>query len=198
MTTEPNPYIHHRRSIRLRDDDYSQAGAYFITICTHDRHYLFGNVANGAMRLNSYGETVREEWVRSAEIRGEIDLDVFVVMPNHMPGLVVSTRDVESARRRPSGEGRRHGPSPRSVASLVAGFKSAATKRINALRPGPRVAVWQHNDHEHIIGNEDDLAIIREYVDTNPARWAQDRYCSDSRGNGRPPVAPTRPMGDRR
>lgn len=85
-THQPN-----RRSIRLKGYDYTQAGLYFVTICTHNREGLFGQVANGVMQLNEAGQVVANEWVQTAEIRHEIELDEWVVMPNHLHGIVVIT-----------------------------------------------------------------------------------------------------------
>ncbi len=81
---------HHRRSIRLKGYDYTQAGAYFVTICTVQREEIFGEVVNGEMRLNPLGEIVREEWLKTAEIRSNVELheDEFVIMPNHVHGIV--------------------------------------------------------------------------------------------------------------
>lgn len=84
-----NLAIHHRRSIRLKGHDYSRPGAYFITICTQDRLHLFGEVKNGKMILNEFGIIVAEEWKRSEEIRKEINMDVFVIMPNHIHGILM-------------------------------------------------------------------------------------------------------------
>ena len=84
---------HHRRSIRLRGYDYTSGGAYFVTICTYDRECLFGAVEGNTVRLNQYGLVAREEWSRSAAHRPEIELDAFVVMPNHVHGIVIITDD---------------------------------------------------------------------------------------------------------
>jgi len=84
-----NPQIHHRRSIRLSGYDYAQAGAYFITICTHNRACLFGKIIDGEMILNNAGEIAYQEWVKTPQLRPHITLDVFVVMPNHMHGIIV-------------------------------------------------------------------------------------------------------------
>jgi hypothetical protein len=84
-----NPAIHHRRSIRLKGHDYSRPGAYFVTIVTQDRLHLFGEVKNGKMILNEFGIIVAEEWKRSEEIRKEIIIDVFVIMPNHIHGILM-------------------------------------------------------------------------------------------------------------
>ena len=83
-----NPEKHHRRSIRLQGYDYSQPGAYFVTVCTRNKEFLFGEVADGEMVLNDYGHIVEEEWHRSSDIRREIRLDAFVVMPNHLHGVL--------------------------------------------------------------------------------------------------------------
>jgi len=80
----------HRRSIRLRGYDYTQPGAYFVTICTHDREHLFGEVIDGEMRVNEFGQIVQEEWFRTAQVRPYVQLqpDEFVVMPNHVHGII--------------------------------------------------------------------------------------------------------------
>jgi hypothetical protein len=86
-----NPDIHRRRTIRLKGYDYSQAGAYFVTICVHDRECLFGEIVDGEMRMNQFGHIVAAEWLRTAELRAEIALGEFVVMPNHFHGIVLIT-----------------------------------------------------------------------------------------------------------
>ena len=85
------PTRHQRRSVRLRGYDYSQAGAYFITIVTKWREFLFGVVENGDVRLNRAGRIAQEEWLRSAEMRPRVRLDAFVIMPNHIHGIIVLT-----------------------------------------------------------------------------------------------------------
>lgn len=86
MSDQPNE--RHRRSLRLKGYDYSQAGAYFVTVCAYGKECLFGEVESGLMRLNEYGEIVASEWIRSAELRLEIECGEFVVMPNHFHGIV--------------------------------------------------------------------------------------------------------------
>ncbi len=87
-----DPAVHHRRSLRLKGYNYADAGAYFVTICTRDKECLFGEVVDGEMRLNRHGLIVREEWIRSAQIRTEVELDEYVVMPNHMHAIVMISR----------------------------------------------------------------------------------------------------------
>ncbi len=84
-----DPAKHNRRSIRLKGYDYSQAGFYFVTICCYQRQCLFGDIVDGVMQLNQYGEIVEKEWLRSPLIRQEIELDEYVVMPNHFHGIVI-------------------------------------------------------------------------------------------------------------
>ena len=84
-----DPEIHHRRSIRLQGYDYAQEGAYFVTVCTQGRVYLFGDVVEAKVRLNDYGRVVKECWEKLPRHYGHVDLDTFVVMPNHIHGVIV-------------------------------------------------------------------------------------------------------------
>lgn len=169
-----------RRSIRLPGFDYTRPGVYFVTICAHERTCLFGDVVNGVMRVNNLGEIVREEWERSAEIRAELTIDAYVVMPNHMHGIVLIDVGAHGVRPRNMDDHvcRAHGRAPlrppKSLGSFIAGFKSATTKRINTLRHTPTHPVWQRNYYEHVIRNDPDLAVIRDYIADNPARWDND------------------------
>ena len=186
-----DPERHHRRSIRLAGYDYTQAGAYFVTLVTHQRECLFGEIVDGEMLLNEIGRIVRDEWFRSAEIRREIalDPDEFVVMPNHIHGIVwicnmgddVGSHGVGADGVGADGVGA-HGRAPlpgqrlpRSLSSFIAGFKSAVTKRINEYRGTPGVPVWQRNYFEHIIRDDGELERIRQYIMNNPALWKEDR-----------------------
>ena len=148
-----------RRSIRLLNYDYSQPGAYFVIICTYMRECLFGHIEDGVIYYTIFGEIVQQEWSRSEEIRSEIQLDLFVVMPNHLHGIIVITHSdgiVEAHGRAPL---RR---SPRSLGSFIAGFESIVTRRINQIRGTPGSPVWQRNYYEHVIRSEDELQRIRE------------------------------------
>ena len=182
----------HRRSIRLQGYDYSQAGAYFVTICTQGKECLFGGMENGAVALNEYGCVVRDEWLKTAEIRAEIQAGEFVMMPNHFHGiLIVGARravpvPVDTARRAPTME--RFGqPIPGSLPTIIRAFKSAVTKRINEIRQLPGVSVWQRNYYEHVIRNEADYGQIAEYIADNPRRWEEDTLHPDAAyGHGAP------------
>jgi len=167
-----NPEIHHRRSIRLRNYDYSQPGAYFVTVCSWNKECILGDIVNGEMHLNEYGQVVSDEWHRSAEIRKEIELDTFVIMPNHLHGIVfinsVAPFNVGANGRSPLQM------TPKSISSFVAGFKSSVTKQINQFRNTLGKPVWQRNYYEHIIRDEKELNKIREYIVNNPIQWELD------------------------
>ena len=169
-----------RISTRLNGYDYSLAGAYFITAVTFQREKLFGEIANGEMKLNHRGEIVKEEWFTSANIRKELLLfpDEFVVMPNHIHGIVWIVEEDEKRivvganGRSPLQKQPYPHMRPRSLSSFVAGFKSSVTKRsrdeLNETR------IWQRNYHDRIIRNDRELNAIRSYIENNPRNWAED------------------------
>ncbi|HHT9117594.1 MAG TPA: transposase [Candidatus Hypogeohydataceae bacterium YC38] len=166
-----NPDKHYRRSLRLKGYDYSQAGAYFVTICTHNQACIFGDIVNGEMRLNDYGGVVEKEWMKTASIRKNVELDVFVVMPNHFHGIVSIVNAISV------GATRRVAPTLRglisnSIGAIVGQFKSIVTKNIHKM--GFRDFKWQRNYYEHVIRDEKDINEIREYIITNPLKWAMD------------------------
>jgi REP element-mobilizing transposase RayT len=173
--------IHHRHSLRIQGYDYAQAGVYFVTFCVQERQCLFGEIVGDQMLLNQYGRIVRDEWLRSSEIRPGLQLDEFVVMPNHFLGILIIVDDssgvgAHSCAPLPVPQKtallRR---TPRSLGAIVAGFKSSATKRVNEIRHMPGAAVWQRNYFEHVIRNEREMEKAREYIGNNPLKWALDR-----------------------
>ena len=174
-----------RRSIRLPEDDHAEDGVYFVTICTRGRECLLGKVNAGRVELTEYGQIVQEEWVKSANIRAELTLGEFVIMPNHLHGIVeMNARgavEVGAHGRAPLRASGFNGTRPlhrpkRSLGSFIAGFKSACTKRINQRRASPRTPVWQRNYYEHIVRDEDDLNRARQYIVDNPLQWELDEY----------------------
>jgi len=199
-----NPDIHHRKSIRLKGYDYSQKGLYFITICTQHRSHVFGKIEKGKMILNEYGEIAAEEWEKSEEIRNEIEIDEYVVMPNYFHGIVEindgciiagvnghsPVLDIGGLRgnsfNREINIDEGENPIPkmqsRSVSSLVSGYKSVVTKRINQIRSMPGEKLWQRNYWEHIIRNEDEYLRIANYIKNNPIKWYNDKL-NGGRGN---------------
>ncbi|OGQ81235.1 MAG: transposase [Deltaproteobacteria bacterium RIFCSPLOWO2_12_FULL_60_19] len=168
-----DPEKHHRRSIRIRGYDYLQGGMYFVTICTRDRESLFGEVVDGGMRLNPCGEIARICWAEIPEHFPHAVLDLFVVMPNHIHGIVVvGARHAVPLQSSPECFGK---PIAGSIPTVVRSFKSAVAKRVNALRGTPGIPVWQRNYYEHVVRDEESLNRIRQYVADNPTRWAFDR-----------------------
>jgi len=163
--------MRNRRTMRLAGYDYSQTGAYFITICSQNRDCLFGEIRDSDMRLNGYGVIVRDEWVKSSGIRKEIKLDEFVVMPNHIHGIVWIRNAVGANGRSPL---HRTNMGSKTLSSFVAGYKSTVTKQINGLRRLPGVPVWQRNYYEHVIRGEMELNRIRQYIMENPLKWDTD------------------------
>jgi REP element-mobilizing transposase RayT len=243
MPSRYESYTTHYTSRRTDDWDYTRPAAYFVTICTQDRACLFGAVRRGRMHLNVVGRIVAEEWRRSETIRDRVHLDAFIVMPNHLHGIVVfadpdveaptcprgyrlfdgpwaenpsrksnpekapngvatdssnesdimkastggSTLGGKSGTRRESGsedaagDDRPTGPAPKSLGAFVAGFKSAATKRINGHRDTPDARVWQRNYHDRIIRTERHWRAARRYVRRNPAEWGGERHHRDQK-----------------
>jgi putative transposase len=191
-----DPQNHHRRSIRLKGYDYTQPGAYFVTICSYQREEVFGEVVEGEMRLNLLGEIVREEWLRTIEIRSNVRLheDEFVIMPNHIHGILrivepvgatlgsVESSSVGATRRVAPTTGSRTLVSG-SIGAILGQFKSITAKRINVRRGTPGISVWQRNYYEHIICNENELKKIWNYIDTNPSRWQEDQLHPPARPN---------------
>jgi len=159
-----------RRSIRLKGYDYGQAGAYFITICTKDRAYLFGKVVDGEMQVNEMGQIVADTWQWLAIQYKHIELDAWVIMPNHLHGIIVITDEYCRGGSRTAPTQQR-----KPIGRLIGAFKTVSTKHINNMRNMPGVPVWQRNYYEHIICNEESLNLIREYIINNPLQWEFDR-----------------------
>jgi REP element-mobilizing transposase RayT len=164
--------------LRLKDYDYAQAGAYFVTICVRDRACLFGNAVDGEMRLNAFGRLVDAAWRALPEHYPHVDLDCFVVMPNHFHGIVALRPAQECAAEIHAGK--RHG-----LPEIVRAFKTFSARRINEVRGTQGVPVWQRNYYEHVIRDEADYRRITEYVAENPRRWSEDSlYNPDGGGAG--------------
>jgi len=171
-----DPEKHHRRSIRLKEYDYSQPGAYFITIVTQDRMCLFGEVVDGKMRLNAFGEIVAQTWYELPNHTPNVALDACIVMPNHMHGIIVITdAHVGAIHELPLHELPLHARRRMLLPKIIGRFKMVSAKGINKIRNTPGVPVWQRNYYEHIIRNVDALNRIRQYITDNPMRWASDR-----------------------
>jgi putative transposase len=169
-----NKGIHHRRSIRLKNFDYSQAGAYFVTICSWKQECLLGELVDGQMLLNQYGEMVKSEWLETGNIRSTIQLDKFIVMPNHIHGILKINNDCRGMLQRAPTYEQFGKPVSNSLPTIIRLFKSTTTKRINTFRITPGHPVWQRNYYEHVIRDDEELNHIREYIMNNPLQWVKD------------------------
>ncbi len=162
-----------KNSLRLRGYDYSSVGAYFVTIVAWQREMLFGKIVGREVVLNEMGEIVRDEWERTPTVRPYVELGAYVVMPNHLHGILIFNEiDTVGATQRvsPTQTTLQSG----SLGAVIGQFKSIATKRINTLHNSPGVPVWQRNYHDRIIRNEREMSRIWDYIDANPARWDDD------------------------
>ncbi len=164
-----DPCVHKRRSIRLKGYDYRQPGAYFVTICTLNREMLLGEIAEDSQRasqllLDGHGRIATECWLWLAAQYPYVELDEWVVMPNHLHGILVLSDGRGGSRTAPT----------KPLGRLIGAFKTVSTKRMNDMRGTPGLPVWQRNYYEHIIRDEADLDRIRRYIAENPFRWADD------------------------
>lgn len=184
-----NPKIHHRRSIRLKGYDYTQAGAYFITLCCQDRKHRFGKIVNSliphptsdntmpspewqvqgmvaTMELNEFGIIAYNEWAKLAERFPNFDLDVFQIMPNHMHGIIV-LNDQNDAEKKAG------------IADIIGAYKSLVANACLAIckaRNEILGKLWQRNYHEHIIRDERAYQNISTYIINNPSKWTEDKF----------------------
>jgi REP element-mobilizing transposase RayT len=165
-----------RRSLRLKDYDYRQEGAYFITICTHKRKCLLAKVIDNEVHLNDWGRLVESEWLQTARLRPYVSLDAYVVMPNHFHAVLFLHHQERATQRVAPTEETPPGPKAASVRAIVGQFKSQVTKRLTSIAGNIKEPVWQRNYYEHVIRDEDDLNRIRQYTEDNPAGWLKDEY----------------------
>jgi putative transposase len=160
-----DPDRHHRRSIRLKDYDYAQAGAYFVTLCIHQRRLILGHIDSGIFYPSPAGLLIQTLWAELPQHYPGIALDAFTLMPNHLHGIILLQ------------------PTPGSpnltLGAVIHRFKSFTTtqyrKRVYDRDWEPFVGrLWQRNYYEHIIRSEESCDRLRSYIFTNPQRWAED------------------------
>ena len=166
-----DPEKHHRRSIRLKGYDYGQAGAYYVTICTHERRMLFGDINNGEMHLNDLGQVAQWIWNALPEYFPTIELDQFVVMPNHLHGILINRGTGKHAIPLSLLPMPMSSPNP-LLGQIIRRFKALTTYYIHAA--GVAEFAWQERFHDHVVQNTFELQRIRKYIINNPARWAED------------------------
>ena len=181
-----SPTLHHRRSIRLKGYDYSQSGVYFVTICVQDHVCMFGEVENGTMILNDVGKMAMRCWMDIPQHFPNVVLHEYVVMPNHIHGIIQITNDGGNAGENVGAKNfsplpptlpspSPPSPSPRfvptgtsrTIGSIVRGFKIGVTKQLG-------YSVWQRDYWERIIRDDDAYQNITRYIINNPVNWRND------------------------
>jgi putative transposase len=196
-----NPNLHHRRSIRLKRYDYSQAGLYFITLCIQNRNLLFGHIENAEMKLNSFGEIAFKEWLNTAEIRDNIRLHEFIIMPDHMHGII---EIIFSKGQENNGTIQPFQSPSQTIGSIIRGYKISTIKKIKdyilskeeastgELQFAPiqpqkdplaliekikylNFKIWQRNYYESIIRNDQAYLRISNYIINNPKKWTKNK-----------------------
>lgn len=168
-----DPERHHRRSIRIPGFNYAAAGWFFVTVCTHERKSILSLIENNAVNVTAFGHLTEMCWAEIPRHFPNVQVDEFVVMPNHVHGIIVIDIEQGTACRAPTAEvfGR---PVTASLSTIIRSFKSAASKQINEVRETPGSPVWQRGFYERVIRNERELIRFRNYIDGNPSRWADD------------------------
>jgi len=175
-----DPEHHHRRSVRFKDHDYAQPGIYFVTICTHHRACVLGEIVGDHVRPSARGECADACWRDIPAHFPGVVLDAYVIMPNHIHGILVihagSPKDTVSSAGATFGA-----PQVGGLGTIVAAFKSATTRRVNLAMQTPGSPLWQRGYYEHIVRKtnhaalERELSSIREYIYRNPIQWTVDR-----------------------
>lgn len=167
-----NPDIHHRQAIRLKNYDYSQAGAYFITICTKQKQCIFGDIKNRKIRLNALGSIADKYWQEIPQHFANVALDVYTIMPNHLHGILWIMESSENSNKT-----RKFGDiGIESISSVIRSYKAIVTKQINKICNTKGLSVvWQSRYYEQIIRDENALLTIRNYINNNPLNWDTDQ-----------------------
>jgi len=193
MFLKYNPEIHHRHSIRLPEYDYSNPGIYFVTICTYQREYIFGEILNGKMVLNNVGKIAEQCWLNIPNRFAHVELDKYVIMPNHVHGIIKIVRDFDDVGIQYNVGAQHVGAQhvvplhyaprqlqhkfqhilPGSLGVIVRNYKSIITKFCR--QNDDEYVVWQRNYHERIVRTDRELNNIRQYILNNPTNWQNDR-----------------------
>ncbi len=184
MISKEQKYFH-RKSLRLKNYDYSTEGAYFITLVIKNREPLLGTIINGEMQCSEEGSVISSLWEKIPEYYPNVVLDYYVVMPDHFHGILMisnvvagsSRHDMNEYSESKKGQG---DPAP-TIGSIIGYYKFQTTKSINRIRNSEYKKYWQRNYYDRIIRNEKELLGIREYIVNNPLRWAieKDEYCCE-------------------
>jgi putative transposase len=185
-----------KKSIRLKGCDYGAPGLFYITICSKDRNEVFGEIVNDRMVLSTIGEIVNAEWEATERLRQNVKLHEFVIMPNHLHGIIeildlkrridvnqsVQTKDIDcevgvdchQPTFQNNGNFNQYGPQRNNLFSIIRGFKANVTKRVRN-EIDPYIHIWQTRFYDHLVRDQADLERIRYYINTNVENWQHDR-----------------------
>jgi REP element-mobilizing transposase RayT len=161
-------YQHQRKSIRLKEYDYSQPGEYFVTICTKNKECLLGEIVDEEVLLSPIGKIAKQCWEEIPEHFDNIELDIFVIMPNHLHGTIIINPSVGVEYIQPLQKTFQH-VIPKSLGSIIRTYKAAVTREY--CKYGYHGSCWQRNFFEHVIRSDKDLNNIRDYIINNPVKW---------------------------
>ena len=158
-----------RKPTRLRDYNYSNDGAYFVTICTHNRECILSEIvgrglAPAEIRLSALGENAKAE-ILNLEKRYNIKIDKYAIMPNHIHAIIIIENQTAGASPRPT------------LSDMICAFKSLTTRKCHLIEP--QKTIWQKSFHDHIIRGEKDYLEIWKYIDTNPQKWEEDKFYTE-------------------
>jgi putative transposase len=172
-----------RKSIRLKEYDYARAGAYFVTICSWNKQSVFGQVEEDTIRLNDLGLFVESCWREIPEHFANAEMDEFIIMPNHIHGIIVlECRDTIHRVRESSGESEMESfgnPTTGSIPTIIRTFKAAVTRESGKQGLISTEKIWQPRFFERIIHNQDAMMKAREYIINNPLKWSIDNENPD-------------------
>ncbi|MEW6536140.1 MAG: transposase [Candidatus Auribacterota bacterium] len=157
-----------RKINRLSQYDYSKNGYYFVTICTRNKTKYFGQIVNGEMHLNRYGTIAENVWIQIPQHYDGVALDEFVIMPNHIHGIIaISTDRIESQDVRTAHYG--------SLSNIIGAYKSLCTKKFRKF-DADADSIWLRSFYDHVVRNDESLHEIREYIRLNPLKWDLDEH----------------------
>ena len=161
-----------RKPTRLKEYDYSTPGAYFITICAHNKKHLFGEIKNYKMNLNDIGNIINCEIIKIESRYHNIKIDKYVIMPNHIH-MIICNLETEGINPFPTKKN--------DISNIIGKFKAGVSRIVgNAFMHSEEKRIWQSSFHDHIIRDKEDYNKIWEYIDTNVAKWELDCFYNKS------------------
>ncbi len=161
-----------RKPTRLKEYDYSTPGAYFITICAHNKKHLFGEIKNYKMHLNDLSNIINCEIIKIESRYHNIEIDKYVIMPNHIH-MIIFNLETEGINPFPTKKN--------DISNVVGRFKAGVSRIVgNAFMHSKEKRIWQSSFHDHIIRDKKDYNKIWEYIDTNVAKWELDCFYNNN------------------